>query len=518
MLIPSVTSTVSSGSGSNCNRQSRPIPNSLGHNLQHQAYGYGYGYVPPTVTYSYSEDPYSSAPRAGPRPIPRLQAQPQPAPVDNRQFIPPTPDYPLQPPGQIRTNYYQFGLQAPIAYNEQQAVVARIQAQAHINHIEARATDPWSTQPYYQFRYGQNPYTPEHPRPAPYEPSRQHVPLDSSPSSELSESQLAEVNACFYPEFNWERPPVNRNVSLDQDPPPPYTPNPNDTDPETMSRASSRPTHIAMPTANGATTNGGRSPNGSPLPTPHGATSPTSPRSSFLPNFIRTRSRAGTLTGGRGGRQSPTVEASNPLGGGRPVMSRNPSNTGETTHVTRSVSTPQGMAQAANSNQTTTADSNPKPPVVSLEVKAKINAAQPPRETPITTYRIRLVPHLESTRSLAFDPVTREMLPIICPSGITPTTVAHNLDNVPNALNGRPPALILKVGRFTEKTTTAPPTATTGAGPSTDAIGQGPMSAVIVNSGGGGDICSSRVAFKSKVVSRSHAEIWCEPNGKVGPF
>jgi hypothetical protein len=318
-------------------------------------------------------------------------------------------------------------------------------------------------------------------------------------------------SAWFRPRRNYAIPIVRPppGYSPPRPPPPPYLNTENED--STMSRASARPTHIAMPTANG-----------SPLPTPHGATSPTSPRNSFLPSFIRTRSRAATLTGGRGGRSSPTVEASNPLGANRPGVSRTPSHTGESTHVTRSVSTPHGMAQATNANTSTstnTTDLNPKPPVVSPQVKARINAAQPPRDTPITTYRIRLVPHLESTRSLAFDPVTREMLPILCPPGITPTTVAHNLENVPNALNGRPPALILKVGRFTEKTTTAPQTVaaatTTGAGPSTDPIGQGPMSAVLANSGGGGDICSSRVAFKSKVVSRSHAEIWCEPNGKV---
>lgn len=304
-------------------------------------------------------------------------------------------------------------------------------------------------------------------------------------------------------------------------------------DPNTsiMSRASSRPTHIAMPNGNSAITgNGnGRSPNGSPLPTPQGATSPTSPRSSFLPSFIRTRSRAATLTGR--GRSSPTTEASNPLGGttNRPTISRNPSNTGEASHVTRSISTPQGMAQQGTGHRHEhTESARSTISAVSDTVKAAINAAQPPRDSanPITTYRIRLVPHLESTRSLAFDPVTRELLPIVVPSGMGPGTVANNLEMVPNALNGRPPALILKVGRFTEKaTTTAPTTAAStstsaahgnGAGPS-DAIGQGPMSAVLGNSGGGGDICSSRVAFKSKVVSRSHAEIWCEPNGKVSP-
>jgi hypothetical protein len=33
--------------------------------------------------------------------------------------------------------------------------------------------------------------------------------------------------------------------------------------------------------------------------------------------------------------------------------------------------------------------------------------------------------------------------------------------------------------------------------------------------GGGGEITSGKVAFKSKVVSRAHAEIWCEEGGKV---
>jgi c-di-AMP phosphodiesterase-like protein len=33
--------------------------------------------------------------------------------------------------------------------------------------------------------------------------------------------------------------------------------------------------------------------------------------------------------------------------------------------------------------------------------------------------------------------------------------------------------------------------------------------------GGGGHLTSAKVAFKSKVVSRAHAEIWCEAGGKV---
>lgn len=108
----------------------------------------------------------------------------------------------------------------------------------------------------------------------------------------------------------------------------------------TMSRTT-RPTHIPLPTNSPF----GRSPNGSPLPTPGAPlASPTSPRSSFLPSFMRTRSRAATLTGNRG-RASPSFEAANPLGGS--VSGTRSRTSGELaairdgTTVTRSVSTPQ---------------------------------------------------------------------------------------------------------------------------------------------------------------------------------
>lgn len=323
-----------------------------------------------------------------------------------------------------------------------------------------------------------------------------------------------------------------------------------------MSRATNRPTHIPMPNS----PFNGRSPNGTPLPTPNpnanaasGATSPTSPRSPFIPSFIRTRSRAATLTGAGRGRASPTVEAANPLGqtpsrSGAGAGVGMPAVMAEGMGVTRSVSSPNGVAvvvhPTGNRNQTgegyrgpaqpTTTSRNeastapvPKNLIVSAADRAIINAAQPPRPTsdPPTTYRIRLVPHLENTRSLAFDPVMREVLPIVIPAGMDAGMVAHNIDKVPNAVNGRPPALILKIGRFTDRpnSSTAPNGAggSNGAGSSNtnanSAIGSGPMSTVMTVSGGGGDICSARVAFKSKVVSRSHAEIWCEPGGKVSP-
>jgi hypothetical protein len=367
------------------------------------------------------------------------------------------------------------------------------------------------------------------------------------PQSALRLSNPTNANASFNG-FRSTNLPLHRNNH-------PYTqPRP------IMSRATNRPTHIPMPNS----PFNGRSPNGTPLPTPGtgagagtgtGPTSPTSPRSSFLPSFIRTRSRAATLTGAGRGRASPTVEAANPLG---PTASRSGGGAAltEGMGVTRSVSSPHGVAVVSHATGTgsgrtgegnapaiapratgtgtgtvsrSDAPGNAGPPknlTVSKADRKVINAAQPPRvasSTP-TTHRIRLVPHLESTRSLAFDPVMREVLPIVIPSGMDAGVVAHNLDKVPNALNGRPPALILKIGRFTERpnSSTAPAASTSNAaanGPSggggNAAIGSGPMAAVMTVSGGGGDICSSRVAFKSKVVSRSHAEIWCEPGGKV---
>lgn len=69
---------------------------------------------------------------------------------------------------------------------------------------------------------------------------------------------------------------------------------------------------------------------------------------------------------------------------------------------------------------------------------------------------IRLVPHLESTRSLAFDPVSRDVQ----------ATVA------------------LRIGRFTERNPAIPATS----------------------------LDANRITFKSKVVSRTHAEIWYDPS------
>ena len=80
-----------------------------------------------------------------------------------------------------------------------------------------------------------------------------------------------------------------------------------------------------------------------------------------------------------------------------------------------------------------------------------------------TPHRIRLVPHLENSRSLHFEPITRE-----CKEG----------------------ASAIRIGRFTDR------------------------SGISANS----TSLQGKIAFKSKVVSRGHAEIWCEANGKVCPL
>lgn len=152
------------------------------------------------------------------------------------------------------------------------------------------------------------------------------------------------------------------------------------------------------------------------------------------------------------------------------------------------------------------------------------------------THRIRLVPVLETNRSFTFAPVLRKMGVMHVPPGILPSIAAASVSDTGPLVNGRPPPLILKIGRFTERSNTGANGANgavTGGSPGVvgaagDAAAGGGAAAngaangtspqpqpASVPGGGGGDIVSARAAFKSKVVSRAHAEIWCEPGGKV---
>ncbi|KIK65677.1 hypothetical protein GYMLUDRAFT_70767 [Collybiopsis luxurians FD-317 M1] len=109
--------------------------------------------------------------------------------------------------------------------------------------------------------------------------------------------------------------------------------------------------------------------------------------------------------------------------------------------------------------------SNPNPVPI-------INNPIPPNPTPpsSSSFRLRLVPHLDSRRSLRFDPITRDMRA------------------------GDP---VLRIGRFTDRS------------------GQNQ------NQNGGynnNNPNSFKMAFKSKVVSRTHAELWveCSPSSDTG--
>lgn len=107
----------------------------------------------------------------------------------------------------------------------------------------------------------------------------------------------------------------------------------------------------------------------------------------------------------------------------------------------------------------------PQVPVVAVARTAQPTISSAPG-APITnqgaspTHRIRLVPHLDSRRSLRFDPICRDVR-----EGDTP----------------------LRIGRFTDRSG---------------------MGIAAANATG-----SNKLAFKSKVVSRAHAEIWVEAGG-----
>jgi hypothetical protein len=89
-------------------------------------------------------------------------------------------------------------------------------------------------------------------------------------------------------------------------------------------------------------------------------------------------------------------------------------------------------------------------------------AAPAPASTPSgATHRIRLVPHLDSRRTLRFEAICRDVK------------------------EGEAP---LRIGRFTDRS------------------GMGLAAANAIS--------SNKLAFKSKVVSRAHAEIWVEAGGK----
>ncbi|GAA5910860.1 uncharacterized protein JCM6883_000338 [Sporobolomyces salmoneus] len=106
-------------------------------------------------------------------------------------------------------------------------------------------------------------------------------------------------------------------------------------------------------------------------------------------------------------------------------------------------------------------DSRPATPSGSAAARPSATATSGESAAP-ENQRLRLVPHLESSRSLHFEPIERDLAPYA----------------------------IVKVGRFTDRSNHHQSQA--GSTPTDPA----------------------RVAFKSKVVSRGHAEIWTDESGK----
>ncbi|KAJ7241580.1 hypothetical protein C8J57DRAFT_1560761 [Mycena rebaudengoi] len=133
-----------------------------------------------------------------------------------------------------------------------------------------------------------------------------------------------------------------------------------------------------------------------------------------LSGMLRRRRSAGALVGTAGSAPTPGVPAPMPLP---------PS--------TAAAAVPPPVAPAATANNTA-------------------NAAAP-------THRLRLVPHLDSRRSLRFDPIARD-------------------------LRAGEPAL--RIGRFTDRS----------------GLGLSAVNALSTN----------KIAFKSNVVSRAHAEVWVD--------
>ncbi|GAA6018530.1 hypothetical protein JCM11491_006436 [Sporobolomyces phaffii] len=143
-------------------------------------------------------------------------------------------------------------------------------------------------------------------------------------------------------------------------------------------------------------------------------------------------------------------------GAGEPSSSR-------TRHRRSSSQPPQATTapetgESNSERRPTTSSGTAQPPAVNVTATASSTGA----ETAENLQRLRLVPHLESSRSLHFEPIERDLAP----------------------------SAIVKVGRFTDRSNQHQSQA--GSSPTDPA----------------------RVAFKSKVVSRGHAEIWADDSGK----
>jgi len=193
------------------------------------------------------------------------------------------------------------------------------------------------------------------------------------------------------------------------------------------------------------------------------------PRQSILPGFLRGRPRGQGVTQHDSNHDSPPPALP-------PILDDHSSpSLGPTGHRRRPAATnpaTPAIIQLSNSHSALTQMLRRRRSAGALAHQQPTNTQSPPLlQQPLTTlsaagnsssrpsHRIRLVPHLDSRRSLRFDPIARDVR-----EGDAP----------------------LRIGRFTDRS---------GLG--------------IANAPG-----SNKLAFKSKVVSRAHAEIWAETGGK----
>ncbi|GAA5928112.1 uncharacterized protein JCM15063_003790 [Sporobolomyces koalae] len=204
-----------------------------------------------------------------------------------------------------------------------------------------------------------------------------------------------------------------------------------------------------------------------------------------------TQRSPGAISPGANGDQPPSpsgAERSNGYGfpALRRTLSKRTSSTGPGASGSGAVGAGDASPSSASRTRTRRSSSQPPHPTVALEQPDGTTASRPTTANPSSptgganvtstpsstggapaadsapSQRLRLVPHLESSRSLHFEPIERDLAPFA----------------------------IVKVGRFTDRSNTQHAQAASSA---TD---------------------PARVAFKSKVVSRGHAEIWTDDSGK----
>ena len=192
-------------------------------------------------------------------------------------------------------------------------------------------------------------------------------------------------------------------------------------------------------------------------------------RQSIFPSFLRSRPRGQSLVTHRdSNRDSPPPLALVPVPDDRLFSS--PGSTGHRRRPAATNTTTPTSIQFSHSHSALTqmlrrrrsagamANQHPTHPQ-STPLLPQTTLSIPNNPSSRLSHRIRLVPHLDSRRSLKFDPISRDV----------------KEGDVP-----------LRIGRFTDRS---------GLG--------------IANAPG-----SNKLAFKSKVVSRAHAEIWAETGGK----